>query len=186
MIKAILIGGGDLDEKTLSRVKEESVTNFSKSNLVKALVIPYARYGECWDEVYKKNTIKYAHQDYQYEFIYPSLNEEEFLAQLNSAEIVILTGGSELGLKENLPNISNSHFDNKTIIATSAGANFLSQLYYSNDRDEIAEGAGILKINTICHCKTDTIDKVEKLVELNKLPTLALREGDFVVVYGTK
>ncbi|MCX6738839.1 MAG: Type 1 glutamine amidotransferase-like domain-containing protein [Candidatus Parcubacteria bacterium] len=184
MIKAIIIGGGDLDETILNKIKDESTLDFSKSKVIRTMVIPYARYEEDWDTVYKKNTVKYTHADYKYDFIYPSRNPEEFYQQLCHADLVIVPGGSELGLKNNLPKVSSSHFENKTIIATSAGTNFLAKSYYSNDRNEIADGIGILKINTICHFKINNIDKVKNLVELNNLPTLALKEGDFSVIYG--
>jgi hypothetical protein len=186
MIKAILIGGGDLSEENLNRIKEESIVGFSKTKSISTIVIPFARYEEDWIAVYEKNTSKYKHDDFLYEFVYPSQNREDFLSQLEKAQLVIIPGGSELGLKKNLPELSPAFFDNKTIIATSAGTNFLATLYYSNDRKEIAEGTSVLNINTICHFKNESIGKVEELVLLNSMPTFAIKEGDFIVVYGNK
>ncbi len=184
MIKAILIGGGDLNEETLAKVKEESIVGFSKNEAINTLVIPFARYEEDWDAVYEKNASKYKHDDFLYEFVFSSQKHEEFLSQLQKAQLVIIPGGSELSLKKHLPPLSREFFDNKTVIASSAGTNFLATLYYSNDRNEIDEGMGLLKINTVCHFRNETIEKVKELVSSNNMPTFAIKEGDFIIVYG--
>jgi peptidase E len=186
MLKIILIGGGDLNEESLLKIKEEATSSFLKSKDIKTMVIPFARYEEDWDAVYTKNTTKYACDGYKYTFIYPSKDHNAFLEQLNDSELVIIPGGSELSLIKNLPELSSANFDNKVIIASSAGANFLASSYYSNDRGEFAVGSNILKINTVCHFKDDVIDMVKALTELNGLPTFPLREGDFIVLYESK
>ena len=183
MIKGILIGGGDLSPDVLNKIKEESVVGFSKDKSIKVLVIPFARYKEDWDSVYMKNTKKYNHDDFVYDYIRASENNNELLSQLNTAEIVIVPGGSEISLAQHLPILDKKYLDNKVIIATSAGTNYFSTSYYSNDRNEFSNGRGIFRINTICHFKQETISKVSALIELNNVPTFPLREGEFIVVY---
>ena len=183
MIKVILIGGGDLNSPVLECIKNESVLGIQSSKKIKAMVIPFARYEEDWEIVYNKNILKYSHPDYEYDFICSSKNKEEFLVQLQNIELLIIPGGSELDLIKNLPPLTGLNFDNKLIIATSAGVNFLSSLYYSNDRNEFTAGSGILKINTICHFKSDSLDKIKFLTESNDRPTFALKEGEFITLY---
>ena len=183
MIKGILIGGGDLTPGILNKIKEESVSGFSKDRPIKTLVIPFARYKEDWDSVYLKNTKKYNHDDFSYDFIRASENGNELISQLDAAEIVIVPGGSEISLSQHLLSLDKERLNNKVIIATSAGTNYFSTSYYSNDRNEFSNGLGIFRINTICHFKQETISKVSELVESNNLPTHTLREGEFIVVY---
>ncbi len=186
MLKVILIGGGELTEDTLLKIKEESTSGFLKSTNIKTMVIPFARHEEDWDAVYNKNVTKYAHEGYNYSFVCPSRIHDVFLKQLVDSELIIICGGSELSLAKNLPTLSGANFDNKVIIATSAGANFLATSYYSNDRNEFAVGANLLKINTFCHFKDGMNDKLKKLAESNGLPTLPIREGSFIVLYESK
>ncbi len=183
MIKGILIGGGDLSSDILNKIKEESVIGFSKDKPIKVLVIPFARYKEDWDSTYMKNTKKYNHDDFLYNYIRASENNNELISQLNNVEVVIVPGGSEISLAQHLPILDKKHLDSKVIIATSAGTNYFSTSYYSNDRNEFSNGLGIFRINTICHFKQDSISKVSTLVESNNLPTFPLREGQFITVY---
>jgi hypothetical protein len=80
MIKGILIGGGDLTPDILNKIKEESVIGFSKDHPIKVLVIPFARYKEDWDSVYVKNTKKYHHDDFLYDYIRASEDNDELLS----------------------------------------------------------------------------------------------------------
>lgn len=183
MTKYILIGGGEIKSENLMKIAEASVAHAATKSIT-ALIIPFARYENDWQGVFERNSGKYSHPDFFYSYILASQDEGIFINQIKNADQIIITGGSELGLLERMPALSKEDLVGKTIIATSAGVNYLSTKYFSNDRQEISSGIGLLKANTICHFNGSILDKIEELIKINNLPTLALKEGEFVILYA--
>ena len=68
------------------------------------------------------------------------------------------------------------HNTNKIIIGVSAGTNFLSKLYFSNDREKVEVGLGVLPIKTICHFSAEKNKKVALLSAKKRLPSFSDRK----------
>lgn len=185
MTKFILHGGGDLFGQKLKKILTEIIQNISVKK-VKILVIPFARKKNEWEDVYIKYCKRYSRLSLEKEFILASQDINSLKLQISSSDIIFLCGGSELLIKKYLKGIKSSLFNNKIIIGVSAGANILSSYYYSNDRNRIEKGLGILPIKTICHFNLSKNKKLKKLVSYkNKQQkiTFPIKEGDFIVLF---
>ena len=67
--------------------------------------------------------------------------------------------------------------------ASSAGVYVLSQYYYSNSRDDIYTGFGILPIKTFCHYTEEKSNKLEKLKKYGEdVPVYAIPEETYVII----
>lgn len=114
-------------------------------------------------------------------------NPEKFLDQTHSADIVYFGGGNtkeQLQFLSQIPvDILTQHLQNKIIVATSAGANALSKYYFSDHRQQIEEGLGILPIKVFCHYSEDKEPKLQELEQYkDQLTSFALPEDEFVVI----
>lgn len=90
-------------------------------------------------------------------------SEETFFEQLNEADVLYLHGGATTQLIESLPDFHRlkEAIKGKVIIGSSAGANYLSKIYYSPLNDSIKGGSGIIDVNTIVHYGIESFDKKE-------------------------
>lgn len=182
MNKYILIGGGNIIDKN---ALIDTITNsYSKnSKCVNILIVPFARYSTDWPGIFKRYIKRYEGIVFNKKFVLASTNLKIFNTQLNKSDIIILCGGNENLL---LPLINRSNFreiKNKMVVATSAGANILSCFFYSNDRNRIENGLGILQIKTICHYNKRRIERLNKLKNHHKvLETYAISEGEFIYI----
>lgn len=120
---------------------------------------------------------------------------ETFIDQIAWADVIYLQGGRtkllEAALKA-FPNLENN-FAGKIVIGSSAGANFLSKIYYSPSQDKVGKGSSIVPLNTIVHYGAngdaefsmseakwqEIVDRVE-LASESEAVTL-LPEGKFIV-----
>lgn len=101
-----------------------------------------------------------------------------FIKQLKNADAILLRGGKTEKLIEALNKVDSLDklIQNKIISGSSAGAYALSKYFYSNDKDKILSGLGILPIKTICHYNDKMAEKLEKLknfgeeLEIYKIP----------------
>jgi peptidase E len=104
--------------------------------------------------------------------------------QMREANAIFLSGGNENYLKEIFREMDLEKLvQGKIISGSSAGANIFSKYYFTNDRDSVEEGFGILPIKTICHYKTERISKLEKLKNYKEsLEIFSLADEGFVVL----
>lgn len=182
----ILIGGGCHTGHTKDKLATE-IENwliFKKINIAKVLFIPFAK-----DEIDWKKTVK----KYQNSIFFKLFNENKLSIstatpdpntlkkQLHNADILFFSGGSELNLKRFFKKniIPNT---NKIIIGVSAGTNFLSKFYFSNDREKIEIGLGVLPIKTICHFSTKKIGKASLLSAEKNYPVFPIKNDEYITI----
>ena len=102
-------------------------------------------------------------------------NEQSFLEQIKSSEVIYLHGGRTIKLLEALkkfPNLKDL-LNGKVIAGESAGANVLCQFFYSPTTDHIGEGLGFLPVKIIPHYSKEyegKLDSVGSDLELLLLP----------------
>lgn len=105
--------------------------------------------------------------------------------QIKSADVIYLRGGETEMLKEMLSKIKNLSelWQGKIVAASSAGVYVLSKYYYTNSKDDIYEGFGILPIKTFCHYAEEKSDKLEKLKKYGEdLKVYAIPEEKFFII----
>ena len=104
--------------------------------------------------------------------------EEKFLEQIPSADVIYLHGGSTKKILETIVKFSNLDelFKGKIVAADSAGVNAISKYCYSQ-RGGILRGVGIIPYKIICHYTEELKDKIEELNKYdNNLELLLLKE----------
>lgn len=117
--------------------------------------------------------------------------EENFFDQLKVADILYLHGGETLRLIDALPDFDmfKKAIEGKTIVGSSAGANYLSNVFYSPNARKIRNGSGAAGVATIVHYgATDKMSLEEWAVVVQDVKKIAqsrvflLPEGEFVVI----
>lgn len=123
--------------------------------------------------------------------------ESSFFEQIKNADIVYLHGGKTQLLLDAIPDIETfvKAIENKIVIGSSAGANFLTKTCYSPSASKVINATGILNIGAVVHYGIDQFE--DKLyskefwnnavssvrVELGKeIPVLLIPEGTFTIV----
>jgi len=121
---------------------------------------------------------------WQEKLIFEVANEESFIKQVESADVVYLHGGITLKLLNVLKKFPNLKelFEGKIIVGESAGANVLGKLFYSPSANGTFEGLGLLSVKIIPHYS-------EKYKGVFKdmgpdLESLYLREYQYKVLYS--
>lgn len=90
---------------------------------------------------------------WQKEITFEIANNESFLEQIKSSDVIYFNGGRTLKLLDVLkkfPDFRNL-FDGKIVVGESAGANVLARYFYSPNADSVGEGLGFLPIKIIPH-----------------------------------
>lgn len=142
---------------------------------------------EDWKEWYAKNFPTPINYDYA--------RKDDFLHQIDLATVIFFHGGDTKLLLKNLPDTETlkKHFNNKIIVGSSAGANMLSEHYWSSTRGEYGEGRGLVDMNVMVHYGAKEVDgnirtledwKTEEKLFANMVrgQVSHLPEGQFVVV----
>lgn len=121
--------------------------------------------------------------------------EDSFYEQLKEADVLYLHGGTTKMLLDALPDFNEfrDSVEGKTVVGSSAGANYLAKYCYSPSIDETMEGSGILDIGVVVHYGIEKFDETSYTHDMwlsvaNKVrslagdrPTVLLSEGNFVV-----
>jgi len=179
----LLIGGGCHEGHSKKKIAEEIKTwiNFKKIDQAKVLFVPFAK-----DPIFWKKTV-----DKFVNSVFADLLAEEKIttstavlngdlqAQINSSDVIFFSGGTELNLIKVFKKVEIPK-KNKIIIGSSAGTNFLSTFYYSNDRQKIESGLGLLPISTICHYSVEKREKVIELSNSSLHPVYYIYENEFL------
>ena len=193
MNRFILVGG--CQDK--ANFTELSKAVFTKDKLtVSFLVCLFARNPNIWswNDVYIENKEFFSNLTTKHKIDFTLADENEFIKQVETADIIYFSGGDSIPLYSTLARIGNewiSKINNKIIIGTSAGADLLSKHNYDFQQGALADGMGLVPIKTIVHFGEqegyyENIDW-NNIVEVLKrygddLPLYPLREGEFVVI----
>ncbi len=108
-----------------------------------------------------------------------------FIEQIKNANTIYLRGGDTDVLKNILGKVKNLNqlFQNKIISGSSAGAYVLSTYYYTNSKNKIEHGLGVLPIKTFCHYTEEKSDTLNMLKTYNEdLEIYAIPEEKFFVI----
>ncbi|NQV00141.1 MAG: Type 1 glutamine amidotransferase-like domain-containing protein, partial [Parcubacteria group bacterium] len=148
-------------------------TNFFKemvkglSEPVKVLTVYFAASKEKWQELFEDDKKKFSsfNLDIEMEFILASDNMDILISQIKSADTIYIRGGRELLVYEIFKRIKNlaELFEGKVVSGSSAGAYVLSKYFYSNIRNSIQEGTGLLPIKAFCHYAEEKAAKLKRL-----------------------
>jgi peptidase E len=182
----ILIGGGCHAGRHKDRLvtEIESWLSYKQIKIAKIVFIPFAKNKIDWNMTVQKYLNSFLHKLHKNNRLSISIaipNKKTLKNQLSNADIIFFSGGSELNLKalfkkETLP------IAEKIFIGISAGVNFLSKFYFSNDRGRIETGLGVLPISTICHFSTEKNNKAKLLSEGRKYPVIPIEDNKFVTI----
>ncbi|SRR5258706_11725116 len=189
MTKYILYGGHPKNKENTKEFFQEMARDIVKKDIT-IIYVPYGKTDkENVEEYYDRNKTSCIHAlpKKHISFVLAKENPQEFLDQMHEADIIYLGGGNDEIFKAFLSqiplNILKKHFEGKVIAGSSAGANVLAMYYYTNDRQRVEEGLGILPIKTICHYTEEKESRLEELENYKEhLTSFALPENYFVVI----
>lgn len=168
-------------------------TNFFKemvkglSEPVKILNVYFAAEKGKWQELFEddKNKFSSFNPGIKMEFTLASDDMDTLIGQIKSTDVVYIRGGRELLVYEIFRKIENLKelFDGKVVGGSSAGAYVLSKYFYSNSRDSIQEGTGVLPIKCFAHYSDEKADKLQMLKEYGeKLEIYTIPDTEFVAI----
>ena len=118
--------------------------------------------------------------------------EETFYEQLKMVDILYLHGGETLRLIDALPDFKKfaESIEGKTVIGSSAGANYLSTTFYSPSAKKIRQGTGVAGVATVVHFGAlDKLSHEEWMSVADEVKSVdgksvhLLAEGQFVVIH---
>lgn len=116
----------------------------------------------------------------------PDDSSSAFAEAAQRAPLLYFAGGIELEYKKHLSKESLAQIvGGKTVLASSAGVNIFSSKFFSNDRDQIEEGLGLLTINTICHYDPAKAERASKLAQAcYPQPVVCLEERQLIELFS--
>lgn len=119
------------------------------------------------------------------------IDKEDVWEQLDWCNCLYVPGGNGDILKQQfLDYIDNDTKRFKDVLMTknvyggsSAGANLLSNHYYSNDNQRVDKGLGLFNINTFCHYDSSKFRKLNTLIKESKNGiVIPINEGEYVEI----
>ncbi|MFA5127493.1 MAG: Type 1 glutamine amidotransferase-like domain-containing protein [Patescibacteria group bacterium] len=157
------------------------------NNKATILCVYFARTKEKWPAMLEQDKINFSSASRQKNLNVTMADDElnNFAEQIKQADVIYLRGGDTDTLKIILNKMKNLDelWRGKIVAASSAGVYVLSKYYYSNSKDNIGDGLGILPIKSICHYKEEKSDKLERLKKHGEdLPVYAIPEEKFFIV----
>ncbi len=186
MTKFILHGGAtSLPSIHNKNFFAEIVKSLPKS--ARILNVYFAIPKEKWKELLEDDKRKFfnANPDKKLEFSIANQDIDVLIKQISSVDAVYIRGGKEVFLYEIFGKIDNlaELFQGKVVVGSSAGAYVLSKYFYSDSRNKIEKGAGILPVKVLAHWSEDKVDKLEQLKKYKEdLEVYAIPETEFVVI----
>lgn len=156
MTRYILHGGFD---KNISYIKDEFFKQTLKytGNNVKILLVFFAEFDEYLELRIKQCKDQFENNKGSKNLEFKMATEENFLEGCTWADVIFISGGKTTKIIEKLKKFENLKqiFDNKIVAGDSAGANVLSQLFYSRKSKEITRGLGVIPFKCIVHYTED-------------------------------
>ena len=119
----------------------------------KVLIIMFAKMGNGVERSYEAVKHMFERNKAHRKISYTMAVHSKLSNQISEAQVVYIYGGDNLGLIHEMKRHSDfeSLVRGKIVAAESAGAYFLSSIFYSKTIGEITKGRGILPIKIICH-----------------------------------
>lgn len=195
MTKYILVGGYDWKGADGGdALFAEMLKGHNKP--VKILICLFARPREDWEPKYASELQKFAEKvgdKATLELAFP----DSFADQVANADVIFIKGGDDALLDYYLGTFRNLHdlFKDKTVVGSSAGADFLSAYFWTCDWRSVGRSLGLVKVKTIPHYGSTTYAANDPRGPINweaakqelkefgeDLPMHLLGEGEFVVI----
>lgn len=182
-----ILHGGETKRKTPDNIKFFSEVTSGLSDGATILCVYFAREKDRWLKALEQDKLNFSSTTQQKVFKFVIANDKifTFIEQVKQADVIYLRGGNTEMLKEVLSKVENLSelWQGKIIVASSAGVYVLSKYYYTNSKDDIYEGFGILPIKTFCHYAEEKYDKLEKLKKYGEdLKVYAIPEEKFFII----
>lgn len=186
MTKFILHGGAT-SNKTEDNKKFFGESTSSLSDGATILCVYFSSLKERWLSLLEQDTKNFSSTSQQKVFKFVLANDKTYtlVDQIKSADLVYLRGGNTEMLLEALSKVKNLNalLKDKVVSASSAGVYVLSEYYYTNSKDDIHKGLGVLPIKTFCHYVEEKSDKLDDLKKYgNDLKVYAIPEEKFFVI----
>lgn len=155
--KFILHGGftpGNQQEDNSSFYKEILKDAPEKARV---LIVPFAKDHERISATTSRVIGEFNSNKDKKELDFEVANEESFLEQIKSADVIYFQGGTTLKLLEVLKKFPEMKdlLTGKTVAGESAGANVFGEFFFSPSANGAFEGLGILPIKIIPHYKKE-------------------------------
>lgn len=161
MTKYILHGGNVNDASESNKNFYKEVVTSAGKDTVRILCIYFARPEGRWENSYAEDQSSlYAaglETGVEVNTVLATYEMDDLVENIATSDILYINGGKKGHLRKILlyiPNLDNL-IRNKVVVGISAGANILSESYYSSVNDEIRKGIGIIPINLLCHANRD-------------------------------
>lgn len=152
----------------------------------KVLFLYFAQDQNTWEELLENDREKFEKTGSRnLELKISNFPENGLIEQINNADCIYIRGGSNDSLREQLEKIDDLKklIGGKVIVGSSAGANLLSTYFYTNDKERVERGLGVLPIKVFCHYNNTKKAKLRELENHGeKLPVYTIPEADFVIV----
>jgi len=150
----------------------------------KILIVGFARNSDEYQIIFERDkaSILDNAEGKQIEILWA--NEKDFLKQIEQCSAVLIEGGDTFKLLEVLKkNYDFQKFlDGKIVAGSSAGAYVLSKYFYSNSKDKIFEGLGILPIKILCHYEGNK-DAIERINQYHdELELIILKDYEYKII----
>lgn len=187
MTKYILHGGETKVENESNRKFFFECTNLPQTS-VRILCIYFAKVTGSLEEAFelaKKKFIEAAAPSKELVFVLAYENLEMLRKQIQEADVIYIHGGDTDILKEKLRPLTDfaELIEGKVAAGSSAGAYVFAKYYYSNSKNIIRDGFGILPIKIFAHYSEEKSDKRILLEEFGEeLPVYLIPETEFVII----
>src|SRR5690348_2053535 len=147
----ILSGGQDWKAADGGRALVEAMLGRAPSP-AKVLVCYFARPREDWERKFVDETERYealAGDRLRLTMAYPDVFEQ----QLAESDVLLIKGGDEALLDYYLSSFDNlaQKFAGKTIVGSSAGADYLADSFWTPDWRTVGKGIGLVRVSVIPH-----------------------------------
>ena len=153
----------------------------------KVLFIYFASDESKWENLLEndKENFKRARVVINFDCEIASSDSEKLVQQIKSSDCIYIRGGEDYTLIKILEDLENfgGLIKGETVIGSSLGAYALSKYFYSNSKDCIQKGLGILPIKIFCHYENTKKKQFKELKTYNgNLPVYTLPDTEFVVI----
>lgn len=189
----IILHGGNADNGSEKNAQffSEILASINKAE-VRILCVYFARPEGRWEESYATDESAFKARGIELgkdvDMILATYDTDEFVNEINQADVIFMNGGYRGFLKSTLLSIGVDNFkkmiQGKTLVGISAGANILSKYYYSLASRGIREGIGLLDIKLLTHSNDDDILNKEVLLAEYKedLPIWKIAEEEYIII----
>lgn len=181
--KFILYGGFNPAETNPDNSKfSQEILKDAPEN-ARVLVVPFAKEPDRFLPTFERVLSELSTAKWQNNIITESANEENFITQIKSADVIYFQGGSSSKLLETLKKFPalDQLLKGKVIAGDSGGGNVLCKFFYSPKTDAVCEGLGIIPVKMIPHFKEEYRDKFNDTGP--ELETVLLSEYTHQVLY---